>query len=171
MKWLLKNIFTTSFNGYTYANVEKLQIDMFYKLAEIGVEVIDEPGRMILKNKNKDLIFGEVRELAGQSHSLALMETIMEFKEIEKKDSSHVKFTEKAGKFFYIYHKRIYSLNRYSNSKSYDITQIKLITPRFQFKLERDKINDIDIIEVFKLVTTLVLYNSDKERGIIEDII
>lgn len=169
MKWLLKNIFTTSFNGYTYANVEKLQIDMFYKLAEIGVEVIDEPGRMILKNKNKDLIFGEVRELAGQTHSLALMETVKEFKKIEIEDHSHIKFTEKTGSFFYVYHKPIY--HTHSKTKFYDFTKIKLVTPKFQFELTRDKVNDIDVVEIFKLVTTLVLYNSDKERRIIESAI
>lgn len=171
MKWLLKNIFTTSFNGYTYANVEKLQIDMFYKLAEIGVEVIDEPGRMILKNKNKDLIFGEVIEVAGQNHSLALVETIKEFKEIEIANSGRFGFTEKTGKFFYAYHKRVYPSSVYSKSKTYDITKIKLVTPRFQLKLNRDKINDIDVVEAFKLITTLLLYNSDKERNLIEGII
>lgn len=169
VKWLLKNVFTTSFNGYTYANVEKLQIDMFYKLAEIGVEVIDEPGCMVLKNKNTGLVFGKLRELAGQNHSLALMETVKEFKKIEKEDYSHIKFTEKTGSFFYVYHKPIY--HTYSKTKFYDFTKIKLVTPKFQFELTRDKVNDIDVVEIFKLVTTLVLYISDKERRIIESAI
>lgn len=159
INWL-KNTIKPSLNGFIYTNKETLQVEMLYRLAEMGVEVIEESETKIFKNCSTGLVFGELCNLKRQEHSLTLIEAALEYKKLEH--NSNVNFVEKKGVFFYIYKDSVFNIKSKKNIK-YDIKKINLVTPEFQLRLIQDNIHKIDIIEAFKLITTLLLYNSESE--------